>query len=208
MNTAELLAKAVAALKASDCKFAIAGGFAANLYRRDVRVTEDIDFGIVAPGAALDIAKSIWQQFNISGKVLTRKQVSPAPTLTPNDRWMMVADRDGERRIDFMLSQLDWVTEAVERAQSNVHPVSATTTAPFLTLEDVIVAKAFAVHHAGAKQDPYKHMSDIQDILTHNEADVDLTYLTARLASCKVGLPSGMKQHIPARFHALAKVRR
>jgi GrpB-like predicted nucleotidyltransferase (UPF0157 family) len=118
---------------------------------------------------------------------------------------MMVANKGGAHRVDFLLWALDWVTRAVERAQANSHPIPQGETAPFLTLEDVLVAKAFAVDHIGATQDPYKHMSDILDILVHNEEQVDLQYLAARLHQCKISLPKEMKSRLPKAFQHLTK---
>jgi len=205
VSLSDLLASAVSALKKHDCTFAVGGGFAANIYRSEVRATEDVDFGIIAPGRDLEIVEAVWNELDIRGRVVTRREVSPASTYEPDAKWMMVADRRGPRRVDFMLWALDWVTKAVERAQANVHPIPRGETAPFLTLEDALVAKAFAVHHAGAMQNPYKHMSDIQDILVHNEAQVDLQYLSARLHQCKVSLPKAMKSRLPREFQPLTK---
>ena len=88
MTLAQLLAAAVQMLNERNCKFAIAGGLAANLYRSELRLTEDIDFGIVAPGLDIEIGRAIWARFDISGKVLTRKQISPAPTYEPQTKWV------------------------------------------------------------------------------------------------------------------------
>jgi hypothetical protein len=205
VSLSDLLVSAVRALKKHDCTFAVGGAFAANIYRSEVRATEDIDFGIIAPGRDLEIVEAVWSELGIQGRVVTRREASLAPTFEPGAKWMMVADKRESRRVDFMLWALDWVTRAVERAQANVHPIPQGETAPFMTLEDVLVAKAFAVHHISAKQDPYKHMSDIQDILVHNDKQVDLQYLAARLHECKVSLPKVMKPSLPLAFQSLTK---
>lgn len=59
VNLPALFRSAVAELRVREIPFAVAGGFAADLYRREPRVTMDVDIAILAGAKSFAVAKEV-----------------------------------------------------------------------------------------------------------------------------------------------------
>lgn len=200
MNIGQLLKTTLQEIRNSEVTFAIAGGFAANLYRKQNRVTGDVDFLIMAnSGSSITEGKSLLQRVGlVAGEVklhnLTR---SPAMNKSSKEVWILVGRSKNEEDpgIDLLLPPFPWFENALRRAQFNLVDFGFGRD-PTLCVEDVILAKLFA-----------KRSKDIDDLVSIFEAkcSIDLNYLTGEIERLKLKIPKEALDSAPRAIRVLSK---
>ena len=129
-------------------RWALAGGLAANRYRRSPRHTDDVDLLLADSGPGLETLE---------------------PTLTAAGWSVHHADPEGDLlrarhselgRVDLLIAGTPYQLEALRRALVDAESVPDAGAVPVLTVEDVIVHKLIAGR--------YRDLADIEEILEAN----------------------------------------
>ena len=126
-------------------RWALAGGLAANRYRRSPRHTDDVDLLLANTGPGLDMLESTltdagWsvQRADPRGELLRARHSELGP-------------------VDLLIAGTPYQQEALRRAVVDVETVPGAGEVPVLTVEDVIVHKLIAGR--------YRDLADIEEIL-------------------------------------------
>lgn len=126
-------------------RWALAGGLAANRYRRSPRHTDDVDLLLANTGPGLDMLESTltdagWsvQRADPRGELLRARHSQLGP-------------------VDLLIAGTPYQQEALHRAVVDVEMVPGAGEVPVLTVEDVIVHKLIAGR--------YRDLADIEEIL-------------------------------------------
>ena len=196
MKLETLFKEAVEQLQKEGCQFAVCGGIAAIIYRPDIRVTGDIDFLISAPQRAVQIATRIIEHFGLTPSPLRLSQLTHAPLMNKKTSPIAVIVGRSETDkaapgLDFLMPVWPWSKGALERAQDNVISLGETK-APFLTAEDVIIAKLYS---AGSPRRA-KDWDDIQSIFS-SERTLDIDYLAKEISNQKIFIPKHLEKELP-----------
>lgn len=199
MDLLQFFKQVVDSLKEGGLRYALAGGLIASVYRLERRLTMDLDFLILADSKTQEIATQIIKSFELNPSIIRKADLEGGPLFVRKRRStkpIMVAGRakndPTKIGLDFILPQMPWFEEALERAQSNeidfgFGPV------PSLTVEDVIVSKLLAVKNNVTR---FKDLDDLQSIF-QAEHDLDLAYLYAQMKKIDVGIPKQIKHLVP-----------
>lgn len=205
MNVVELLENVVKRLRKEDCLFAVAGGFAAMLYRDEVRLTNDVDIILFSSNDTEELAKTIIEDFKMTPQLIRFGNLSVAPMSHKKNSPLMIItgvnkDSAVEPKLDFLLPTLPWVESALERAQHNrlKYPFGET---PTITIEDTIIAKAYALTNNSRRE---KDRLDILSIFRAKN-EVELGYLSAELSKLKIAFPKDMEKELPQALAVASK---
>ena len=194
-NLIDRLKIAAKKLNSMKLRYALAGGLAASIYRKQPRLTQDIDFAILS--ASYKRARAM------ADKILLSMDLKPILGWADQSRTKAkrnVAFVLGRPRaeskagaVDIILPCLPWVKRAVTRAQSNVIDFGGVLV-PTLTPEDVIIAKAFAL-----QSDPlrFQDLDDIKEILL-GPTEIDLTYIVSEFERLSLVLPKELEGALPS----------
>lgn len=178
--------------------FAVAGGFATGLYRREPRVTMDIDISILTESRALQAAQEVIRAVGLEPGIAREADPAGGPMFTirrGRTKPCMVVGRppgDPSGGVDILLPAIPWVENAVGRAQDNkvdfgFGPV------PALTLEDAILSKLWALTSAQLRA---KDLDDIQSIF-EGEYEPDLAYLSGQMRRLELTVPRKAEPFLP-----------
>jgi hypothetical protein len=206
MSLGALFVSAIGELSKLECKFAVGGGFAADLYRSQIRGTGDIDFLFFTDGLEKEKGKELLKQLGLEGRETTLFDLKSIPGMNKRSAEVFIlVGRKGKEKegVDLLLPPFPWFQQAIKRAQSNhfdfghgVGPV------PTLTAEDVILAKLFAGR--------LKDKDDINSIFeSHADPDskveLDLNYLIEQMQRLNLPLPKENLKEAPRALRVLAK---
>ena len=180
MSLQDLFESAVHELKEQNIAFAVAGGFAANLYRADLRLTQDVDFVLLSSEKELEAAKALIEKLGLKVGVVREAELAGGPLFaikSKSTKPYIVGGRPADNPrgpgIDILLNTFPWVEEATLRAQD--HQVDfGFGKLPTLTVEDVIIAKLWALQ---ASQIRAKDLDDLQSIGTGRPYQLDSIFL-------------------------------
>lgn len=199
MSLDKLFQAAVRELRNRDVRFAVAGGFAADLYRREPRLTMDVDLVIVAESRETEIAVSVIESLGLHASIARKADLAGGPLFAirrGNTEPCMVVGRaagtsSGEG-VDILLSAIPWARDAVQRAQSNevdfgFGPV------PALTLEDVILSKLYSLMAARLRA---KDLDDLQSVFEAGR-DMDVPYLAGQMRRFEITVPRAAQPFLP-----------
>ena len=104
MNLLQLIAQVVAITSREECRIALAGGLAANLYRQEIRATNDVDLLIEAAGHEIKIAAKVLRGLGSGHEIATRASLTRKPGMGEREKWMVVgARKPPEPTVDFIL---------------------------------------------------------------------------------------------------------
>lgn len=199
MSLEKLFRAAVQELRTRHVPFALAGGFAADLYRREPRLTMDVDFVMLSEPPGLEAAIAVIKALGLEAGVARKADLAGGPLFAIRRRsteaCMVVGRRPGAapaEGVDILLPAIPWVKDAVQRAQANAvdfgfGPV------PALTLEDVVVAKLYAL---GASPVRAKDLDDLQSIFAASH-DVDRAYLAGQMQRFAIMVPKAAEPFLP-----------
>ena len=184
-------------LEKEKCTFAIAGGFLASLYRKDLRYTEDLDF-LLFSESYLESVKIIHRQLKLETSLVKLHQLKRLPMMNKKSQPALIAvgrSKSNSIGVDFILPEMPWFSLALERAQSNLIDFGAGSI-PALTIEDLIIAKVFAGRH-----------KDIDDLISIFEAEHTLnqTYLYDNLKKLNLNLPKDVLKILPKKMARVFK---
>jgi len=199
MQLEKLFQSVVQELSARRVAFAVAGGFAASLYRREPRLTMDIDISILAESRALQTAKTVIETLGLEAGIAREADLAGGPVFAIRRRstkaCMVVGRQSGDSSgtgVDILLPTIPWVTDAVQRAQDNevdfgFGPV------PVLTLEDLVLSKLWSLASAQLRA---KDLDDLQSVFDAGH-DPDLAYLSGQMRRLKLVVPRKAEPFLP-----------
>ena len=207
MNLRFLFEAAVAELRIRNLSFAVAGGFAADLYRREPRLTMDVDLVLLAAPGEVETARSVLKVIGLRGSVIREADLAGGPMFAIRKKTSspcIVAGRSPDQPegagVDLLLPGLPWVADAVRRAQGN--PVDFGFGAlPALTLEDVMISKLWALRASPPRA---KDLDDLQSILAAGH-ELDAAYLFGQATRFKITVPPAAEPFLPAAFLRLLR---
>jgi hypothetical protein len=200
-----LFEQAVEALRKQDIVFAVAGGFAVDLYRREPRLTMDVDLAIMTGRGGVKTARLIIESLGLQAGIAREADLAGGPLFAVrrgNTRPCMVVGRPADdptgEGVDILLPAIPWVETALRRAQANqvdfgFGPV------PALTLEDAILSKLHALNRLRAKD-----LDDIQSIF-ESEPDIDIPYLAGQMQRLQPAVPRQVEPFLPDWLVKLAR---
>lgn len=209
LTLTELIELTCNLLSSSSIDFALAGGIVADTYRGEPRATDDVDVLVAIDEnnlhrgeeviTILGYNPSIATEAVLSGDTRFRRKASQSKP-------QMIVGRDPAKPygIDLLLMTFPWAQAALVRAQYNLIELPGIGETPALTVEDLIIAKLFAIKNNPARR--YK-TSDIPDIalMLENNPDIDLNYLSDALTSLELILPKPIEDES---HHILSRVSR
>ena len=208
MSIESLFKAAAREFEKRQISYAVAGGLAASLYRKEPRMTMDVDFVILtaseSTGKAVDVLEAIGLEAGIARKAdlaggplfaIRRRHTEPCMVVG------RAADNAHQEGVDILLPSIPWVRDAVLRAQDNrvdfgFGPI------PVLTLEDMILAKLYALA-AGIPRP--KDMDDLQAIFEANGDGGDTAYLAGQMRRFALAVPATTEPFLPAALVALSR---
>lgn len=199
MSLKSLFQAAVRELRERKVLFAVAGGFAADLYRREPRLTMDVDLGILTESRSAETAVSVVEALGLHAGIARQADLAGGPLFAIRKRntapCMVVGrpeGREGAEGVDLLLPAIPWVRDAVLRAQDNAADFGFGPV-PALSLEDVILSK---LHALGAAQLRAKDLDDLQSIFAAGH-DVDVPYLAGQMRRFEIAIPRAAKAFLP-----------
>ena len=92
--------------------------------------------------------------------------------------------------VDLLFPTLEWVTEGIQRAQSNLVSIFGNKY-PALTVEDIIVAKLYALKLSHR----FKDLDDLEQIFISNHP-INLSYLCGKMEQHQIAVPKELRQKI------------
>jgi len=199
MTLTELLKHSLELLRSVKCRFAIGGGLAADLYRRQVRGTGDLDFLFLAEESDTSEAKEILKRLGLGTVEIRLHDLTRSPRMNKKSQevYMLVGrkKKEDEPGVDLLLPPFPWFPKALDRAQSHLVNFGFGPT-PTLTAEDLILAKIYA-----------KRPKDIDDIISIFEAKypLDLDYLAGEMERLKLILPEALMADAPIGLRTLSR---
>ena len=190
MSLTNSLQQVLIQLENKSIRYALAGGLVANLYRSEVRFTKDIDFAIILDLEDLILLEEILKTLNLEFGQIREGDLKNIPFRRKREKskLQMIIGRSNEDEsalgIDFLLSTIPWVEEAVLRAQTNIVDYF-NFKIPTLTIEDIIIAKLYALQNTTR----FKDLDDLEQFLSNNQ-NIDYVYLAGRMARYNLPIPS------------------
>lgn len=204
MTLTKLFKSALKELEQLGCAYAVAGGFAADLYRYQERGTTDIDFLFLTNGFEKERGKELLAKLDLKGREAKEHDLKRNPRMNKKkaDVFILVGRKSGESQgVDLLLPPFPWFEKAISRAQSNQIDFNlGSGPVPTITAEDVILAKLYA-----------GRLKDKDDILSifqaHTELKVklDLNYLISEMNRLKLNLPEEVRSEAPKALRVLAR---
>ena len=201
MNLTELFKTSLEELRAIDCTFAVAGGFAADLYRKQARGTNDIDYLFLANSLGTQVGKELLLKLKLGAGEIKLHQLTKSPRMNKKSQevYILVGRKTSEDPgVDLLLPPFPWFQKALERAQSNPVDFGFGPT-PTIKVEDVILAKLFA-----------GRPKDVDDIISifESERTLDLAYLAGEMERLGLMLPQVALSVAPKALRVFARRRK
>lgn len=207
MKLFDLFPKAVQRLREREIPFAVAGGFAAGLYRNEPRVTMDVDLCIALDRDAETIAKEILTELHLIPGTIRAADLAGGPLFAikrKNTPVVMLVGRSAGKTndgIDLLLPSLPWVRNAIERARTNLADFGFGPI-PVLRVEDLILSKLVALQGKVRAKD----LDDLQSIIDSNR-ELDFAYLRRQIQAMNLKVPSTGKELLPETLRILLRTR-
>lgn len=199
MSLENLFRSAVDELRERGVLFAVAGGFAAALYRDQPRLTMDVDLGILPESEAEQTAISVIESLGLQAGIIRKADLAGGPMFAirrgNTEPCIVVGRPAGEPSapgVDFLLPSIPWMADAIARAQANAVDFGFGAI-PALTLEDIIVAKLCAL---GTTPLRAKDLDDLQSIFSAGH-DVDMPYLAGQMRRFETTVPRPAEPFLP-----------
>ncbi len=182
-------------------QYAIAGGLAASYYRKQPRLTNDLDIAINT-GSIENSKKSAIKIIENIGYNSAFGWIASAEKKLKNPVALVIGSKSKDSfdaTIDFLLPVFPWVEKAIVRAQNNLIDYGFSTI-PTMTIEDIIIAKTFALNIEAKR---FQDLDDLQSIfLAKNE--LDLSYLVAEFERLKIAVPTSIRANSPKSLSRIA----
>lgn len=207
MSLKALFKSAVAELRKRDIPFAVAGGFAADLYRLEPRLTMDVDLVILVGSDAVDTASDVIRSLGLRPGVVREADLAGGPMFAIKRKstkpCMVVGrrkDTSSGEGVDLLLPEIPWAKQAVLRAQDNQVDFGFGDV-PALTVEDVVIAKLYEIQAPDLRA---KDLDDLQSIFAAKQT-VNIPYLAGQMSRLALKIPDKARPLIPELLRALDK---
>ncbi len=199
MNLIQRLETVATLLTSKKVYFALAGGLATSIYRKEKRTTENLDFLIYRENQSEKIARTILSELNLEVREARKANLEGGPVhaikRNSSPIYILVGRKDGEIGVDFILPEMPWSKQALERAQSNLTTFNIIDLKlPCLTVEDILIAKFYSLGNDSSR---HKDADDIQSIFK-NDNPIDFSYLTAQMMALDLCVPRAAEKSVPA----------
>jgi hypothetical protein len=197
MTLEKLFKQAADALRERGVPFAVAGGFAMDLYRGEPRLTIDVDLAILAGKEGVQVATSVVESLGLRAEITREADLAGGPMFAKrrkSTKPCMIVGRPpgdpGGEGVDILLPEIPWVESALHRARANdvdfgFGPV------PTLTLEDAVLSKLYALNRLRAKD-----LDDLQSIFEVDH-EIDAAYLAGQMRRFGVTIPRQAEPFLP-----------
>lgn len=205
MKLKALFRNAVAEFRSRDVLFAVAGGFAMDLYRREPRLTMDVDFAVMTKRGDTSVAVQILERLGLHAGLIREADLAGGPMFAIRRKstppCMVVGRPEGNSSgegVDILLPAIPWVKLALERAQANMVDFGFGAV-PALTVEDAILSKLHALKRLRAKD-----LDDLQSIFEAGQ-EIDIAYLAGQIHELKIAVPRQAEPFLPDRIVKLCR---
>lgn len=203
LSIEDIFRKTVKSLEKQNCEYAVCGGIAALIYRREIRYTGDID--ILLRADRKEIATDLISSLGLKAEMFTLAQLSLSPQINKRSSPLAVivgrsAADSKAFGLDFLTDAFPWASTALARAKFNILSF-VDYQAPFITAEDVILAKIPAVDFSARGS---KDWDDILSILGSTR-NLDLSYLASQFEKLKYCLPKHLEAQLPKALAVINK---
>lgn len=202
MNSLESkLKEVINLLTAMNCRFAVAGGIVANIYRKDIRTTLDVDFLFFTENDVDKAADEVLSKLGLSVAMVKEHQLKRTPTMNKKRQSNMIAvgrkkDAKDEIGVDLLLPPFPWFNKALERAQKHVLDFGFAKV-PAVTVEDMIVIKL----SAGRTKD----IDDLESMFAVNHT-LDLDYISSEMKRINLTIPRALQEIAPKALSKIKKI--
>lgn len=207
MDLKQFFREIIAALKKEGVRYALAGGITASIYRREERLTRDLDFLILSESNSQQKAIHIIRSFDLEPHLIRKAELEGGPlfaikrkTTTP---WIVAGrgKKDSSKiGLDFILPAVPWFQNALDRAEHNTIDFGFGKI-PCLTVEDVIISKFFALKNEPSR---FNDLDDLKSIFLANHP-LDLAYIAGEMQRLSLSVPTPLKDLAPKALHLVSK---
>lgn len=210
MDLKSFFKKTVGALKKEKVSYALAGGLVASVYRREERLTKDLDFLILSESGTQQTAANILRSLDLEPHLIRQADLEGGPLFAIKAKrsqpWIVAGrGEEGSSKIgvDFILPAMPWFQGAMERAQQNKFDFGFGKI-PSLTVEDLILAKFFSLKNDSNR---FNDLDDLQSIFLANHP-LDLGYLAGQMQRLHLVVPPLIREMAPKALHLASKKRK
>lgn len=199
MNFKDFFAKVVGILKKEKVRYALAGGLVASLYRKEERVTKDLDFLIFSEPHTRQKATQIILSLGLTANVIRKADLEGGPLFAIKKKrsqpWIIAGRGEGDSSrigLDFILPEIPWFEGALIRAEQNNIDFGFGKV-PCLTVEDVILSKFFSLKN---DQTRFNDLDDLKSIFLAKRS-LDLAYLSGQMQRLGLVVPKPIEEMAP-----------
>jgi hypothetical protein len=189
----ESLKRVYEVLQGESISYVLVGGQAANLYRGQPRLAQDVDVAVLGQpeSRTREICEAMVEEL---GLMLAVGWMEPDRLKSQAPITMVLGQaKDGlNATVEFLLPNLPWVRKGVKRAQSNLVDFGFAKI-PTATPEDLIIAKCFALETDPSRSED---LDDLKQILTVDN-QLDFSYLLSELNDLQLMVPEIVMKHLP-----------
>lgn len=192
------LKEVVETLRKSDCRFAVAGGVVANIYRKDIRTTLDVDFLFYTEKDVDKSAEDVLKTLGLAVGMVKEHQLNRTPAMNKKSQPNLIAigrrtEAKNELGVDLLLPSFPWFKSALDRAEKNILDYGFAKV-PSVTVEDMILIKL----SAGRSKD----LDDLESIFSA-EHKLDLDYIESEMKRLKLKVPKSIKSFAPKQLRKI-----
>lgn len=207
MTLQDFFKKVLFCLRKDKVRFALAGGLVASLYRKEQRLTNDLDFLIFSESESQQKATEIIESFGLKAHVIRKADLEGGPLFAikkkSTEPYMIVGRADQRIGLDFILPKMPWFESALIRAEQN-NVDFGFGRLPCLTVEDVIIAKLFSYKN---DQTRFNDLDDLKSIFLANHP-LDLDYLCGQIQRLELSIPPALKTIAPKTLTIVSRRRK
>jgi predicted nucleotidyltransferase len=196
MLLTETLGKVIGLISKENIHYALAGGLVSNLYRKEARLTNDIDIAILLDDSDYTAITKVFKELGLKAAKITDGDLKGLPFRRSRERMpvQLIVGRNEQDKdavgVDFLLMSLPWVSEAIARANYNKLSL-LNLEVPCLTIEDMIISKLYAIRN----KNRFKDLDDLEEFLT-NDNKIDNSYLAGRMLRYQLPIPTDIRRKL------------
>lgn len=207
MDLRDFFAKVVGILKKEKVRYALAGGLVASLYRREERLTKDLDFLIFSGPHTQQKATQIILSLGLNPHVIRKADLEGGPLFAIKKKstspYIIAGRAEGDTSLiglDFILPEMPWFETALIRAEHNNIDFGFGKVA-CLTVEDVVLSKIFSLKNDKTR---FNDLDDLKSIFLAGHS-LDLAYLAGQMQRLGLVMPPLIKEIAPKVLHLVSR---
>lgn len=195
MQQLELLKNVVGQLEDKKVDYLLCGGIAASLYRDKPRLTNDVDLAIFHNN--YDDSKAIAKE--IIESIGAKASLGWIPQLKERNietMALVIGQFDSENydsTVDIILPNLPWVEKAINNGKNHIIDYGFARI-PVITVEDLIIAKIFALN---IEPNRFQDLDDLKSIFLSSVL-VNLPYVKSAIVNHEIEVPKILWEFCPA----------